>query len=196
MTDQQIPPELYPAVAMGVYQACSNYDQYLPEATEPVMRAWAKVFHRYQLTAEDLTAAVDKLYAENGSGWRPLPADIAQAARAIRQERNQSGTPMSHEDGQLVPAISPKPTDEERERSARARVDAILELARQKQLDAADGSAGSDVFVGYNPLSVSCDHCSVPAGSHCVVPGSDQRLTKRRYHPSREDKARAEAGAA
>jgi hypothetical protein len=32
-------------------------------------------------------AGVTKMYADNGSGFRPLPKDLVDAARAIRRER-------------------------------------------------------------------------------------------------------------
>lgn len=74
-------------IAAAVYQACTTYDQYLPQLSPEVARSWSKVFAYYNLEAEDLLAAVDKVYTENGAGYRPLPADIAKAAREIRKER-------------------------------------------------------------------------------------------------------------
>ena len=76
----------YPQVAAAVYQVCTTYDQYLPQLSADVARSWAKVFAYYALTAEELIEGVDRLYADQGAGYRPLPADIAKCARALRRE--------------------------------------------------------------------------------------------------------------
>lgn len=74
-------------IAAAIYQACTTYDQYLPQLSPDVARSWAKVFAYYNLDAEDLLAGVDRVYAGQGQGYRPLPADVAKAAREIRKER-------------------------------------------------------------------------------------------------------------
>lgn len=76
-------------IAAAVYQACTTYDQYLPQLSPDVARSWSKVFLYYNLSVEDLLEGVDKVYTERGAGYRPLPADIAQAAKAIRSDRAQ-----------------------------------------------------------------------------------------------------------
>ncbi|AMQ67020.1 hypothetical protein SEA_CRACKLEWINK_85 [Mycobacterium phage Cracklewink] len=176
----------YPQVATAVYQACANYDQYLPEASKPVMLAWAKVFERYRLTVEDLLAAVDKLYAEHGNGWKPLPGDIAQTARALRTERADSQV-----------TVTPALTGAEEQRAAAARLEAMKALAAEKALESAEPAAaspaGSNPYSAVNPLSVSCDHCRAAIGAPCMVAGTNQRLTKTPYHDSRVQKAKAQA---
>jgi hypothetical protein len=79
----------YPQIAAAVYQSCTTYDQYLPQLAPDVAKSWAKVFRHSGLSVEDLLAGVDKVYLENGAGYRPLPADIARAGRAIREDRAQ-----------------------------------------------------------------------------------------------------------
>lgn len=191
------PTANYPAIAAGVYQACTTYDQYLPALSEPVARAWAKVFERYALTAEDLVAAVDKLYAERGNGFRPLPGDIAAAARAIRSERAER-EPDEHRDARqaaldtrhrLEPAAPSAPRDGLSDAASAARLEAIRALAAEKAAERAEAEAPA--VVGVNPADASCDHCRAAIGAPCVIPGSTQRLTQRRYHPSREEKAKA-----
>jgi len=71
-----------------VLARCSAYDPWFPNASEIMCDAWGTAFDRYNLGAADLSAAVDAGYAANGGGWRPLPGDITQQARAIRKDRN------------------------------------------------------------------------------------------------------------
>jgi hypothetical protein len=83
----------WPQIAAAVYQACTTYDQYLPQLSADVARSWAKTFAYYDLTAATLLAGVDRVYAAHGAGYRPLPADIARAARDIRKDRAERETP-------------------------------------------------------------------------------------------------------
>ncbi|URM86522.1 hypothetical protein PBI_HILLTOPFARM_81 [Mycobacterium phage Hilltopfarm] len=187
-----IPENQYPPIAMAVYQACLNYDPYLPESREAMVRAWAKVFFRFQLTLNDLTAAVDKLYAERESGFKPLPADIANAARALRHDRRQRE--------EVTAASRPALTDEEAERAARARIEAIKALAAEKKLELEEkpaqiGSAGSATHLGGNPLAIACSWCRASAGSPCVSPATGLRLTQTPYHPARVEAAKKLVGA-
>lgn len=76
-------------IAAAIYQACTTYDQYLPQLSPEVARSWSKVFCYSGLSTADLLAGVDKVYLDNGSGYRPLPADIARAGRVIREDRVQ-----------------------------------------------------------------------------------------------------------
>lgn len=75
-----------------------------------------------------------------------------------------------------------------------ARLEAVKAIAAERATD--DEPEPTPGPVGANPLTVSCDHCRAPAGQHCVIPGSAQRLTKTPYHPTRTDKAAAAAEAA
>lgn len=79
----------YSQIAAAVYQACCTYDQYLPALSPEVAKSWGKPFEQYKLSVADLLKGVDKVYAEHGSGYRPLPYDIVQAARAIRRDRTE-----------------------------------------------------------------------------------------------------------
>src|ERR1700756_342896 len=129
----------YPQVAAAVYQACTQYDQYLPQLNSDVATAWAKVFAYYNLSPEDLLAGVDAIYRENGSGYRPLPGDIAKAAREIRQDRWQR-------------------TDEAQRSLREQRIDAKL-AGVVAELAAGKGIPDDDVKYRrptHNPLSVDC----------------------------------------
>lgn len=77
----------YPQMAALVLAKCAAYDPYLTAPTKETCLAWAEQFELYGLDIDDLTKAVTKVYSEHGSGYRPLPKDITDAARAIRRER-------------------------------------------------------------------------------------------------------------
>jgi hypothetical protein len=77
----------YPQIAAIVLAKCAAYDPYLTEPTEEQARAWAEQFELYTLDLDVLLAAVTKVYSDNGSGYRPLPKDFTDAARAIRRDR-------------------------------------------------------------------------------------------------------------
>lgn len=164
----------YPQIAAAVYQVCTTYDQYLPQLSADVASSWAKVFAYYNLSAEDLLAGADAVYREQGRGYRPLPADIAKAARAVRDDR----TARSDD------------TYSVREQ----RIDAKL-AQHISEVVAAKGIPGDDELrfarPTFNPLRVPCGFCKANVGWPCV-----DAYTKRRkggYHPSRMEAAKASA---
>lgn len=77
----------YAQIAAAVYQACNHFDPYLPALSADLARAWGRLFETGKFTVDDLLAAVDRVYSEHGSGYRPLPKDITDAARLIRDKR-------------------------------------------------------------------------------------------------------------
>ncbi|MFA4084815.1 hypothetical protein ONA92_24250 [Mycobacteroides salmoniphilum] len=77
----------YPQMAALVLTKCAAYDPYLTAPTKETCLAWAEQFELYGLDLDDLINAVTKVYSDHGSGYRPLPKDITDAARAIRRER-------------------------------------------------------------------------------------------------------------
>lgn len=82
----------YPQIAALVYAKCAAYDPYLAEPSEETCRAWAEQFALYSLGLNDLLAGVTRVYSDHGSGYRPLPKDITDAARAIRRDRSERET--------------------------------------------------------------------------------------------------------
>lgn len=113
----------WPQLAALVLGKCAAYDPYLAEPSEETCLAWAEQFRLYGLDLADLLAAVTVAYRDHGSGYRPLPKDITDAARAIRAERTQ------------------RESDAER-RAREARHDAALEARNHARLAAAvDGVA-------------------------------------------------------
>jgi hypothetical protein len=112
----------YPQFAAVVYAKCAAYDPYLAEPSEETCRAWAEQFELYELGLNDLLAGVTRIYRDNGSGYRPLPKDITDAARSIRRERAERES-----------------EGERREREDRIdqRLERIVgEVARRRSLDA------------------------------------------------------------
>lgn len=76
----------YSQIAAAVYQACNAFDPYMPPLSIEMANAWGRTFKKHQLTLEQLVKGVDRVYEEHGSGYRPLPKDIVDAARTIRRE--------------------------------------------------------------------------------------------------------------
>lgn len=83
----------YAQVAAAVYQACNAFDPYLPPLSAELAKAWGRLFEKYKLNVDDLMSGVDRVYIEHGSGYRPLPKDICDAARAERMERDAKTGP-------------------------------------------------------------------------------------------------------
>lgn len=68
---------------------CAAYDPWFPKASQAIVDSWAEQLERYKLELPDVLAGVTKMYSENGSGFRPLPKDLTDAARAIRHDRTE-----------------------------------------------------------------------------------------------------------
>lgn len=83
----------YAQIAAIVYQACNAFDPYMPTLSPEMAKAWGRQFEKHRLTPDLLLKAVDKIYDEHGSGYRPLPKDITDAARAIRQAEDAKTGP-------------------------------------------------------------------------------------------------------
>ena len=105
---------------------CASYDPWFPKASEALVTSWAEQIARHELDPADVLAGVTKMYADNGSGFRPLPKDLTDAARSIRLERRQRQTAAERE------AIEDA-RDTELERRNQARLAALVEpLAEAK----------------------------------------------------------------
>lgn len=68
---------------------CAAYDPWFPKASQAIVDSWGEQIERYNLDIADVLAGVAKMYADNGSGFRPLPKDLTDAARAIRRDRTE-----------------------------------------------------------------------------------------------------------
>lgn len=77
----------YKQVAALALAKCAAYDPWFPKASVATVEAWAEAIQEYRLELPDVLAGVKLAYRDNGSGFRPLPKDIVQAARAVRKDR-------------------------------------------------------------------------------------------------------------
>lgn len=166
----------WPQIATAVYQACTTYDQYLPQLSPDVARSWAKTFAYFDLQVQDLLAGVDRLYADKGGGYRPLPADIALVAREIRRERAEREPDAALSARQEALAVKA--------------VEDAAELARRKSIPVEGKFRRPPV----NYLTVKCPWCKASIGQQCTIPGTTHKLTKVDAHPARREAA-AEASA-
>lgn len=118
----------YPQIAALVYGKCAAYDPYLAEPSEETCLAWAEQFQLYKLHLDDLLAGVTIVYRDNGSGYRPLPKDITDAARAIRRDRAERETTEERQ---------AREDRLDRRLDAKRRLEALVaEVAQQKSIDA------------------------------------------------------------
>lgn len=66
---------------------CAAHDPWFPQPNRATVDAWADQIGEYQLGQADVLEGVKLAYRDNGSGFRPLPADIVQRARSVRRDR-------------------------------------------------------------------------------------------------------------
>lgn len=80
----------YKQIAALALAKCAAYDPWFPKASQAIVDSWAEHFEARRLdSVEDVLAGVTRAYLENGNGFRPLPKDISDAARAIRRDRRE-----------------------------------------------------------------------------------------------------------
>jgi hypothetical protein len=79
----------YQQVAALALAKCAAYDPWFPKASQAIVDSWAEQIKIYKLDLPDVLAGVTKMYSENGSGFRPLPKDLTDAARATRRDRTE-----------------------------------------------------------------------------------------------------------
>lgn len=77
----------YTRIAAAVLAKCSSKDPFFPKPSAALAMGWGEEFECWNLSADDLLAGVTRAYRDNGNGFRPLPKDIVDAARAIRRDR-------------------------------------------------------------------------------------------------------------
>jgi hypothetical protein len=75
-------------MAAAVLAKCASKDPFFPKPSAALALGWGEEFEKWNLTTDDLLAGVTKAYSDNGNGFRPLPKDIVDAARAIRRDRS------------------------------------------------------------------------------------------------------------
>ena len=79
----------YKQIAALALAKCAAYDPWFPKASQATVDAWAEAIAEYELALPDVLAGVKLAYRENGSGFKPLPKDIVQAARSARKDRRE-----------------------------------------------------------------------------------------------------------
>lgn len=79
----------YKQIAALALAKCAAYDPWFPKASQATVDAWAEAIAEYRLSLPDVMEGVKVAYRDNGSGFKPLPRDIVQAARAFRADRIQ-----------------------------------------------------------------------------------------------------------
>lgn len=75
--------------AANALAKCAAYDPWFPHPNRATVEAWAEQIKHWKLEMPDVLNGVRKMYSDNGSGFRPLPKDLVDAARAVRAERCQ-----------------------------------------------------------------------------------------------------------
>lgn len=170
--------------ARAVLAMCAAHDPWFPQPSEATILAWAQQIGRTGFTRGQLVAGVVDVYAVRESGFHPLPADVINAARAVRRDQLDRADP---DDRPMRDVAVPEP---------------IAELAAAKAIPAA-GAAPLDPD-RVNGRIVKCPYCRAGIGNPCVsggrVPAHDRRVTgakaMRGYHPSRIEAAKtAQEGA-
>ena len=85
-------------VAAAVLAKCASKDPFFPKPSAALAIGWGEEFENWNLTADELLAGVTRAYRDNGAGFRPLPKDIVDAARAVRKEEaDKRGPTPEHE---------------------------------------------------------------------------------------------------
>lgn len=79
----------YHQTAARALALCAAHDPWFPQPNRATVEAWAGQIALYGLEEPDVLEGVRLAYRDNGSGFRPLPKDIVQAARQVRAERTQ-----------------------------------------------------------------------------------------------------------
>lgn len=77
-------------IAAQVLSRCAANDPWFPQPNRATAIAWAEHIARWKIELPDALEGVSKMYADNGSGFRPLPKDFCDAARAVRRVRTES----------------------------------------------------------------------------------------------------------
>ena len=160
------------AAARKVLAKIAATDPYFAKPSEAIVKAWGEQIAATNLTDDELLDGVAALYAVKESGFRPLPADVLNAARRLRRERfeRQPLEDIEAANDTLDAKLAPL----------------IVELAEYKtvpdKFDPAKFRRREP-----NPLTVSCAYCRAGIGSRCTSGGKTmQAFHDRRIHLAEE----------
>ncbi|ACI12579.1 hypothetical protein SEA_RIALTO_82 [Mycobacterium phage Rialto] len=84
-------------IAANALAKCAAYDPWFPQPNRATVEAWAEQIELWKFNQADVLAGVTKMYSDHGSGFRPLPKDLVDAARAIRRDRCERETSAERE---------------------------------------------------------------------------------------------------
>jgi hypothetical protein len=115
----------YQQIAALALAKCAAYDPWFPKPSHATVEAWSEAISEYRLNAEDVLEGVKLAYRDNGSGFKPLPKDIVQAARAVRRERSERESDQER-----------KVREEAIDAKAEGRREAIQQFASRFSIDA------------------------------------------------------------
>ncbi|AEJ93260.1 hypothetical protein SHILAN_76 [Mycobacterium phage ShiLan] len=87
----------YRQIATQALAKCAAYDPWFPQPNRATVEAWAEQIELWKFNQADVLAGVTKMYSDHGNGFRPLPKDLVDAARAIRRDRCERETPAERE---------------------------------------------------------------------------------------------------
>ena len=88
----------YKQIAALALAKCAAYDPWFPKASQATVDAWGEAIGEWKLNLPDVLEGVKMAYRDNGSGFKPLPRDIVQAARNVRKDRtDREGPTERHE---------------------------------------------------------------------------------------------------
>jgi hypothetical protein len=156
--------------ARKVLAKITSYDQWFAKPGVSIVAAWAKQIAATNLTDEELLDGVDEVYRIKEGGFRPLPADVLNAARRLRKERFDA-LPMAEQE-----AIRD---------AERLAIDANLaEVEEATPLPMLAHQIPDNPAKG--PRWVRCDYCGANAGDRCYNKGRPE-LILAGYHPARHE---------
>jgi hypothetical protein len=158
------------ASARKVLAKITSYDQWFAKPGVSIVAAWAKQIAATNLTDDELLDGVDEVYRVKEGGFRPLPADVLNAARRLRKERFDA-LPLAEQE-----AIR----DAER-------------LAIDAELEAVEATTPPPKLAhrlpdnpAKGPRWVRCHYCGAYPGNRCYNRGRPE-LVLAGYHPARTE---------
>lgn len=197
-------------IAAALAKSAAYDSQHAPKPSKILIAAWVEHFAKYAsaVTRADLLEAVTEYHREPHD--RILqPADLSSIARVMRGDRLQrsdfdsdrrhaiaaagdakSGFPVSGiddaEGGQPMAIHTPEHTAQKKAHQTR-----LQRILAQFNADNPDDVQAARYLqnLAESPLRVGCPWCGKDPGQPCVIPGTRQKLTKIRAHPSRIEAA-------
>ena len=136
------------------------FDDKIGASDEGRIAAWSEAVDPYNLSHDDLMAAVTAYYQDNPDGRTMQVADLIRHARAIRRDRAER---------------EPDQFREARQSQIDARVaEHVADIAEARAIPYERPSNATS----FNPLTVHCPWCHAGPGSRCRIPSTDLTLSE------------------